>query len=354
MHTDALKQGFFLLLLTAVTVAFLWVLAPFFGAIIWAITLALLFQPLNRWVQRLLGGRATLAAIVTLTVCLVIVIFPLIMIGASIASDVLTFVQKMRGGEIDYTRYYNQVLAALPAWATDWLARWQLFDPQALLDKISAGLLQGGQLIASRALAAGQNTFAFLVNFAIMLYLLFFFLRDGGRIALLIQRALPLKRSHARFLTRKFATVVRATVKGNVVIAIVQGMLGGIAFAVLGISGAVFWGVVMALLSLLPAIGAALVWVPAAIYLLATHALWQGVALIIWGVVAIGLSDNLLRPMLVGKDTKLPDYLVLVSTVGGMTLIGINGFIIGPTIAAMFIACWALLGRQMRHGARSR
>ena len=135
---------------------------------------------------------------------------------------------------------------------------------------------------------------------------------------------------------------MRATVKGYVVVAVVQGALGGLALWALCIGGAVFWGVVMAFLSLLPAVGAALVWAPVAIYLLATGAVWQGVALIVWGVVVIGLSDNVLRPILVGKDTKLPDYVVLITTLGGMSLFGINGFVIGPTIAAMFMACWAL------------
>lgn len=349
MKSNALNRPFFVALLIGVTVAFFWILAPFFGAIMWAVTLALLFHPLNQWLTRRLRGRSTLAALLTLTVCLVIVILPITMIGASIASDVLTFVQKVRSGEIDYVHYYHQIIAALPARVTDVLARFDLFDAQAVLDKVSSGLLQGGQLIATHALQAGQNTFDFLVNFAIMLYLLFFLLRDGVALSHVVRDSIPLQPDHTRFLLGKFATVVRATVKGNVVIAIVQGALGAIAFWFLGLGGAVFWGVVMALLSLLPAIGAALVWVPAAIYLLATHAIWQGVALIVWGVVAIGLSDNVLRPILVGKDTKLPDYLVLISTVGGMALFGINGFVIGPTIAAMFMACWALFNQGTEH-----
>jgi predicted PurR-regulated permease PerM len=351
MKNSALNRNFFFALLIGVTVAFFWVLAPFFGAILWAVTLALLFHPLNQWLLRRVGGRSTLAALLTLTACLVIVILPIIMIGASIASDVLTFVQKVRGGEINFAQYYHQIIAALPPRVADLLAHFKLFDLQGLMDKVSSGLLQGGQMIATHALQAGQNTFDFLINFAIMLYLLFFLLRDGVKLSRVVRQSIPLKRSHTQFLLGKFATVVRATVKGNVVIAIVQGTLGGVAFWFLGVGGALFWGVVMALLSLLPAIGAALVWAPVAIYLLATHAVGQGIALIIWGVVVIGLSDNLLRPMLVGKDTKLPDYLVLISTVGGMALFGINGFVIGPTIAAMFMACWALFNRGTPHSS---
>lgn len=348
MNTPSLQRVVFLLLLAGVTIAFLWVLAPFFGAVFWAITLALLFNPLFQRLRRRLGGRANLAALLTLTICLVIVILPMIMIGASLIEDGTAFVQRMRSGEINLRSYFQQITAALPGWASEWLNRLGFFNLESLVDKIASGLLQGGQLVATRALAIGQNTFQFLVQFVIMLYLLFFLLRDGVALSRLVRESLPLARSHTHYLLNKFATVVRATVKGNVVVAVVQGALGGLALWVLGINGAVFWGVVMAFLSLLPAVGAALVWAPVAIYLLATGAIWKGVALIAWGTLVIGLSDNVLRPILVGKDTKLPDYIVLVSTIGGMSLFGINGFVIGPTIAAMFMACWGLFN----HGGK--
>ncbi len=345
MNTPRLQRIVFLLLLAGVTVAFLWVLSPFFGAVFWAITLALLFNPLYQRLRRRLKGRANLAALLTLLICLVIVILPMIMISISLIEDVTAFVQRMRSGEINLRSYFQQIVAALPGWITEWLGRLGTFNLEGIVDKIASGLLQGGQLVATRALAIGQNTFQFLVQFVVMLYLLFFLLRDGVALSQLVRESAPLARSHTHDLLNKFATVVRATVKGNVVVAVVQGTLGGLALAVLGITGAVFWGVVMAILSLLPAVGAALVWAPVAIYLLATGALWQGLALIVWGVVVIGLSDNVLRPILVGKDTKLPDYIVLVSTIGGMSVFGINGFVIGPTIAAMFMAFWALFNQ---------
>ena len=143
-------------------------------------------------------------------------------------------------------------------------------------------------------------------------------------------------------------TVVRATVKGNVVVAAVQGALGGLAFWTLGVHAPILWAVVMGFLSLLPAIGAALIWAPVAIYLLAVGHVWQGIALILFSTFVIGLIDNMLRPILVGKDTQLPDYVILVSTLGGLAVIGINGFVIGPLIAAMFVAAWQLLATE--HG----
>lgn len=346
MNTPALRRAAFLLLLVIVTMAFFWMLAPFFGAVLWAVTLALLFHPMNKRMQRRLGGRATLSALLTLALCLVIVILPMIAIGTSLVSDLLSFTQKVRGGEIDYRSYFQQIIAALPPWLSHWLDSLGIMSLENIVDKVSSGLLQGGQLVATHALELGQNTFQFLVSFVIMLYLLFFLLRDGVKLSRMIKNAVPLEPHHTQFLLGKFSTVVRATVKGTVVVALVQGFLGGLAFIVLGLKGAVLWGVVMAVLSLLPAVGAALVWAPVAIYLLATGSVWQGVALTLWGVLAIGMSDNALRPILVGKDTKLPDYLVLISTIGGMSVLGINGFVIGPTIAAMFVACWAVFAED--------
>jgi predicted PurR-regulated permease PerM len=134
-------------------------------------------------------------------------------------------------------------------------------------------------------------------------------------------------------------------VKGNIVVALVQGTLGGLAFWVLGIKGALLWGALMALLSLLPAVGAGLVWGPVAIYLLTKGSILPALGLIVWGVLVIGLVDNVLRPILVGKETRLPDYLVLVATLGGLAVFGLSGFVIGPVIAAIFLATWDIFSK---------
>jgi predicted PurR-regulated permease PerM len=163
-----------------------------------------------------------------------------------------------------------------------------------------------------------------------------------------LRLALPLTPTHQQELLHKFSHVIRSTVRGNLVVAALQGALGGLAFWFLGVRGALLWAAVMAFLSLLPAIGAALVWLPVALWFLATGATWQGVALAAWGVLVIGLVDNLLRPMLVGKATLMPDYVVMITTLGGMVVFGINGFVLGPVIAAMFFAVWhmVLIARQ--------
>jgi predicted PurR-regulated permease PerM len=211
--------------------------------------------------------------------------------------------------------------------------------------RLVEGLGRSTQALTSRAFTIGQNTLEFLISFFVMLYLLFFLLRDGRKLAAQSARALPLKERDTERLLAQFARVVRATVKGNIVVALVQGTLGGLAFWVLGISGALLWGALMALLSLVPAIGAALVWAPVAAYLLWSGSILSGLALTAWGVLVIGLVDNILRPILVGKETRLPDYLVLIATLGGLSVFGINGFVIGPVIAAIFLATWDIFSK---------
>lgn len=346
MNTPQLQRLVFLLLLAGVTLAFAGVVAPFFGAVFWAVVLALLFQGVFRRLRVGLRGRDTLAALLTVAFILVIVVVPMLLVGAAMVEEIVNLTQRLRSGELSFQTYLQQIVAALPQWLTDLLGRFGMFNVEDVLGKISGALAQGGQLVATRALALGQNTLLLLVNLGIMLYLLFFFLRDGAWLARLIREHVPLAHTTTQNLLTKFATVVRATVKGNIVVAVVQGALGGLALWVLGIHGAVLWGALMALLSLLPAVGAALVWLPVALYLLATGQTWQGVGLIAWGSLVIGMVDNLLRPILVGKDTKLPDWVVLLSTVGGLSVFGINGFVIGPVIAALFMACWALFNQE--------
>lgn len=346
MITPALRRAAFLLLLALVTVAFFWIISPFFGAVFWAMVLALMFMPVHRRLCARLRGRDTLAALGTLLFCMVIVVVPMIFVVGAMVDEATSFTQRLRTGEFNPRTYFEQIQNALPGWSRDLLGRFGLFNAQDVVDKLTAAVVQGGQALTARALAIGQNTLMLLVNLGIMLYLLFFFLRDGRDLAQTIRRAVPMQRQHTDFLLSKFATVVRATVKGTVVVALVQGMLGGVAFAFLGIHGAVLWGVVMSVLSLLPAIGAALVWAPVAIYLMATGSMIEGLGLAAWGVGVMGMVDNLLRPILVGKETKLPDYLVLLSTIGGLSIFGVNGFLIGPAIAALFVATWALFSHE--------
>ena len=337
-----LENQSFLLLLVAVTLAFAWILAPFYGAILWAIVVAVIFAPLNRRLQDRMGGRPNLAAATTVLIVIAMVILPLALIAASLLQEASSLYAKLQSGEYNFAGYVQRVFDALPAWATGLLDRFNLTDLAKVRDSLAAGLVKGGQAVAPQALSIGLNTFDFIIGLGIMLYLLFFLLRDGKALAQRIKQVVPLRADQKAALFGRFADVLRATVKGSILVAIAQGALGGLAFWFLGIRAALLWAALMAFLSLVPAIGAGLVWVPVAIYLLATGAVWQGVSLILYGVLVIGLVDNLLRPFLIGKDTKLPDYVVLISTLGGIQVFGLNGFVIGPLIAAMFMVTWEI------------
>ena len=330
-----------LILVIAVSLAFAWILQPFYGAILWGIIAAIIFAPLCRWLAKSMRWPV-LAAPITILVIIAIVILPLTMIAASLGQEASNLYGKVQSGEVDFIKNAQEVLDALPAWAKDWLSRFGLADLSSMRDGLTAGLVKGSQFIATQALNIGSSTFDFIIGLGVMLYLLFFLLQDGDALFGRMKAAVPLREEQKRALFSRLTLVVRATVRGGILVAIAQGALGGLAFWFLGIHAPVLWAVIMAFLSLLPAIGAGLVWVPVAIYLLATGAIWQGVALIAYGIFVIGLVDNGLRPFLVGKDTKLPDYVVLISTLGGIEVFGLHGFVIGPVIAAMFMVTWEI------------
>ena len=327
-------------LLLAAGVALIYILLPFYGAIMWGSILALLFAPMFRWLLPRVGQRPTLAALLTMLIVLVVVVLPLILVGASLVREASAINERLQTGELNPALYFRGVFDRLPDWVTGVLNSFGLVSFNTLQRRLNDALTQGTQLIATQTFNIGQNIFEFVASVFITLYLAFFLIRDGHAAGRAMWDALPLANAHKATLLNQFTTVVRATVKGNLLVAAIQGALGGLGFWALGISGAVLWAVLMAFLSLLPAMGAALVWLPVALYFLLAGALGKGLALLAYGVLVIGLVDNLLRPILVGKDTHMPDYVVMITTLGGMTVFGINGFVLGPVIAAMFMAVW--------------
>ncbi|MBC7610157.1 MAG: AI-2E family transporter [Polaromonas sp.] len=349
-RSASLENRVFLLLLLAVTLAFAWVLWPFYGSVFWGAIFALMFNPLFLRLLKHMPGSRNGAALATVAIILLLVILPLGLIVASLVQEVAAVYQRMQSGDFNLGAYFRQVYALLPAWVLELLERFGLGSTGLILERLSASLSKGSQYLATQALSIGQNAFDFVVSFFVMLYLMFFLLRDGAVLSGRIEKAVPLEAGIRLELSGKFVTVIRATVKGNVAVAALQGALGGLTFWMLGIHAPVLWGTLMAFLSLLPAVGAALVWGPVAIYFLVTGAIWKGLLLTAVGVLVIGLIDNILRPVLVGKDTKMPDYVVLVSTLGGMAIFGLNGFVIGPVVAAMFMAAWDLFAKARQAG----
>lgn len=348
MNETSLQRKTLLLLLAFVTVAFIWILLPFYGAIFWAVALGILFAPLQRKLLLRFKGRRNLATFVTLTACTLIAILPVIFTTILLVQEVATLYSDVQSGKINVAGYIAQLQSGLPHQVTEWLDRLGLRSIEGVSDKISKGALEGSQFFATQVFNFGQSTFELVVSFFIMLYLLYFFIRDGQAMVRLIRNAVPMAEQHKRLLQIKLRRVVRASVKGNLAVAVVQGALGGVIFWILGIQSSLFWAVLMMFLSLLPAVGAGIVWAPVAIYFLTTGMIWQGVVLALFGVFVIGMVDNVLRPILVGKDTKMPDFLILISTLGGMAIFGLNGFVIGPLIAALFLSSWGLFSGTRR------
>lgn len=336
----SIEDRAFLILIVVVSLAFGWILTSFYGAILWGVVIAIMFAPLYRRLLRRIPQRPTLAALTMVVLVVMIVILPLTLIAASLTQQAAAVFAKVQSGELDFVKLFQQILNVLPQWVTSLLDSFGVASLGGMQAKLSAALLKGSQQIATQALNIGQSTFEFIVNASIMLYLLFFLFRDGSALSQRIKNAIPLREELRDALLEKFTVVIRATVKGSILVAMAQGALGGVIFWILGINAPLLWAVLMAFLSLLPAVGAGLVWMPVALYLMATGSFIQGGILIAYGFLVIGLVDNVLRPMLVGKDTKLPDYVVLISTLGGIEAFGLNGFVIGPVIAAMFIAVW--------------
>ena len=321
------------------------------GAVLWGVVLAIVFAPLYRLLVRATVQRRSLAALCTVGIIVLMVILPLTLLGTSLAQEVSGVYARVQSGELDIVKFLQHLLDALPTSVMNVLNRFGLGSLAGMQEKLSAGLLKGSQFLTTQALDIGQSTFDFFVNLFVMLYLLFFLLRDKDSLNQRIRDAIPLRHDQLDALLQKFIVVIRATVKGNLLVALLQGTLGGVMFWFLGISASLLWGVLMVFLSLLPAVGAGLVWIPVAVYLLATGAVWQGVLLIAYGALVIGLVDNALRPILVGKDTKMPDYVVLISTLGGISTFGLNGFVLGPVIAAMFIAVWDIFAGARQEDA---
>lgn len=344
---NKLETQSFLWLLLVVSLAFIWLLIPFFGPVFWAVAITIIFFPVQTHLRKKMPDWPNTVALLTLLLCVVIVIIPVIFTTTSVVNQGIELYQRVQAGEIDAGGYLADLERSFPG-VRIWLERMGV-DLESARERIVESAMTSGKFLAQRTLIIGQNAFGFVLDVGVMLYVAFFLLRDGDKLIVLMVKALPLGDRRERLLFSKFAEVTRATVKGNMVIAIIQGALGGFIFWALGIPAALLWAVVMAVLSLIPAVGAGLIWVPVAIYMFATGDYVQAIILTLFGVIVIGLVDNLLRPILVGRDTKLPDYLVLLSTLGGLVLFGINGFVIGPLIAALFTVVWGIFMREFQH-----
>jgi len=342
------RTAFVLILVVAVSALFLAVTWPLLQALLLGALLAGLCHPLFRWITRLFGGRRSLGAIVTLVILFIVVAGPLsaflgvvVQQALAVSNQAIPWVQQHFGAASTFNAH-DWLAQRFPALADYVPSQAQLVESVGAVAKSIGGFLV---TVASRMTA---TTAAFLLNLFVMVYAMFFFFRDGEKILEKIFYYLPLRDEDEGLMLQRFASITRATVKGTLVIGIIQGALAGVAFWIAGIDGSAFWGTIMAILSIIPGVGAALIWVPAVIYLIVTGQVLAGLLLLAWCAAVVGTVDNILRPILVGKDAKMPDLLILVGTLGGLFLFGPIGFIVGPIVCGLFLTVWEIYGATFK------
>jgi predicted PurR-regulated permease PerM len=341
MNKEAINKWVLLLLVFFISALFLSMIRQFLMAIFMAGIFSALSYPLYRRLEKWFKGRRSLASMATLFLIVFVVILPL---GGLLG---IVTGQAIKVGEA-VTPWVSQQLSQ-PDAISDALKSLPFYDkiePYRNLVLTKAGQLVGhiSGFLINRLRSVTLGTVNFIFMLFIMLYTMFFFLMDGDKLIDKILYYLPLEDHDERLMLDKFTSVTRATLKGTAVIGILQGGLAGAAFAVVGIHSAVFWGTIMAVLSFIPGIGTALVWVPAVIILAATGHPAKAIGLGVFCAAVVGSIDNLLRPILVGRDTQMHELMILFGTLGGIIMFGVVGIIIGPIIAALFVTVWEIYG----------
>ena len=339
-----IKRNIFFLLVALTTIGFFGLIGPFLLTCFWGAVLAIIFFGVYRRLRVWLGGRENLAAGITTLLVVLFVLVPLGLLTLALVEQAIAVYNDIQAGNFNTAVIFDFVDENLPRVASA-LSEFGVSTTD-LRANLNDAVGQAGQYAANWALAFGGGLLNTLIQFTLVIYLLYFFLVDGWTIERALVHTIPMGDNRERTLFQRFALVARATLKGTLIVAFVQGAIGGIMFALLGIPAALLWAVAMMLLALLPVGGSAIVWVPAAIIMFIQGNITAGVIIVVVGTLIIGLVDNLLRPLLVGRDTQMPDYLVLISTLGGIAMFGLSGFVIGPTVAALFITVWEMMGRD--------
>lgn len=341
LNQDRFQKGFLLILLVAISAAFFSMISGFIISLLLAAIFSGVVYPVYERLRRWFKGRSAAASGVTLLMVILVVMIPLAVLGSVVAAEALE-ISRVVGPWVEQRL---QQRSEIDRWLEQ-LPFIEYIRPYQDQIMVKLGEFAGsiGNFLFNGLAAATSGTASFFFQFFIMLYAMFFFLMNGRETLRKIMYYMPLTSEDESLMLERFVSVTRATVKGTLVIGAIQGGLAGLGFAVAGIPSATFWGTIMAVLSVVPALGSAIVWVPGVIFLIATGKLGAGIALALWCALIVGSADNFLRPWLVGKDTKMSDLMVLLGTLGGIVLFGIVGVIIGPIIAALFVTVWDIYG----------
>ncbi len=320
----------------AVAYLFYLIWRPFFIPIAWAAIFAILFSPVNRRTQKIIPQPEIRATLLTILVILILVI-PTVLLGILLVAEVVSTYELVqnwfRSGAYDQVLQFFQRPFIMDI--RDQLDDFIDFQSIDLYSVVSSVMQRLSRFAVSQATDIVQNFSRTLFSFILMVFTLFFFFRDGSRIVEFIRGIIPLSDRRRQEIVDQFSEVITATVLGDLVVALLQGFLGGVAFAVLGLPSPVFWGALMAFLSILPVVGAPLIYMPAGLVLLLQNEYVRGIILLIWGSIVVSQIDNFLRPILISGRTKLHTLVLFFSILGGLYVFGFLGIIAGPMIAAL-------------------
>lgn len=345
MHIRNLHTTFFFILFFAVGMVVFFVMKPFLTAVLVAAVLATLFYPRYEFFRRLFGGRSGSSAALTLCVVALLVILPIFFIMTLVvgeATDALSSISQEDRSLGTATKAVESRLFRVP-YIGEYLRNQDLH----IEDMIGRASGQGSTILSFlEAIYGGAATFVFWI-FSLF-FTLFYFLIDGKRAVAFLKRMSPLPDGQDEELMTDFVSMSRAIIRGSLVVGLVQGILGGIGFAVAGLPSPAIWGAVMGIFSLIPFIGTGVVWFPAGLWLFFSGDVWQGIFLLAFGASIISTVDNILRPKLVGRDTQIHPLLVFFSTIGGISVFGIAGFLIGPIMVSFFLALVRIYGREFK------
>ena len=337
-----MRSVFLFSLIALLTIAILILLKPFFYPLFWAAVIAVMFHPLY---QKILKSTklTNLSVTATLLAVLVVLILPLAVIATLLVKESFELYQVVQqSGIFSDVNHVSSILEGtfiepfLEVIKTEWTTY-----AAAATQAISAYLFESIKNITS-------NTLTFVFQLFIMFYALYYFFRDGKKMLSRAMHLSPLGNNYENRLFKRFTSTIRATLKSTVIVGGIQGFLGGMMFWLTGIQGAFVWGVIMFALSLIPVLGSVVIWLPAGLIMLALGNVWQGVTIILVGTFIISTIDNFLRPPLVGRDIQMHPLLVLLATLGGLVFFGISGFVIGPIIAALYIAIMDVYGEYYK------
>ena len=338
MRTLKVQNILFFTIMIVVFLLFLYLLAPFFFPIFWAAVISSVFSPLYKLLNRKLHNPSAAASIIFLVVA-VIIILPGSIIGSLLFGESMRMYESLNadGGNIE--KIVRGITGAVKN--NPYVARLHI-DEQFWTEKFSEIARAISNYIFINLKDLTQNTLVFIVQFAVMLYTLFFFIRDGDKFLGKAVRVFSLGHEREKVLYERFVATARATLKVTLIIGGIQGTLGGLLFWLTGIEGPLMWGAVMIFTAIVPVVGCSIIWVPAGLIMLIIGNFWKGIIILAFGVLVISMVDNLLRPILIGRDVQMHPLLIFLSTLGGISLFGISGFVIGPIIASLLLAIWAM------------